>query len=420
MLRRFCVIVLSFILIFGVLSYGWSAVTLRVARFQNAYYDPVLEEAFKSFMEKNPDIKVVYENTPGEEYRVKLDAQLASGAGPDIFVIAGQWVPVYARDARIEPFPANLVKSLKKDFTPMAVSYTYWKNKYYGGPHEGGPRIYLFNKTIFKEAGLPLIPPKSWEELISYAQKTTKYDAQGRISQAGLGLNWGPDGVCAWHSFLKSAGGAFMDEKEREVKFNSTAGEIALQLWVDWVYKYKVASPKFLNPWDAFTVGKEAMYITGPWFVGFAQTSKLKLDYGAFLIPPQKAGGRHYVDDAPWLWEVNSASKNKEAAWKLMEFLMSRDVVYNLAKAGMAPFRTDVIDSDAWGRQNSTMAVFAQATKVGTVRPRVFWFEIERLLGDFIEKALNGEVTAGQALKSAADAITDKIKEEERVRGLWW
>jgi multiple sugar transport system substrate-binding protein len=419
--KKLSISLLAAILIMSMVALPVAAkVTIRVGRFANPWYDPVLESLFQDYEKANPDIKIQFETVPGEEYKIKLEAELAQGDGPDIFVLAGQWVPTFARDSRIAPMPETVARDLKDNFVQGAVDYAYWQGKYYGAPHEGGPRLYVYNQDIFDEVGLAG-SPADWNELIEYGKKMTKFDSSGQMQRAGLGVNWGADGVCAWHAFLKSAGGTFFNEDQTQVKFHGPEGVRALQEWVDWIHVHHIADPLFLEFWDGFPIGMHGMIITGPWVTGYLQQTAPTMNYGAFVVPPMEAGGEQFADDAPWQWHVNSDTKIAKEAWDLIEFLMSHDVIYRLsAESGMAPFRKSVIESDAWRGRGPAFEGFANATYNIAMRPRVWWFEVERILGDYIEKALTKEATPEEALATAADSIQETIEAEIKVRGGWW
>ena len=59
--------------------------------------------------------------------------------------------------------------------------------KTWGIPFQRSTIVLYYNKEVFKEAGLdPNRPPATWKEMVEYAQKLTKRDASGNVTQWGV------------------------------------------------------------------------------------------------------------------------------------------------------------------------------------------------------------------------------------------
>ncbi len=59
--------------------------------------------------------------------------------------------------------------------------------KTWGIPFQRSTIVLYWNKELFKEAGLdPNQPPANWKEMLEYAQKLTKRDASGKVTQWGV------------------------------------------------------------------------------------------------------------------------------------------------------------------------------------------------------------------------------------------
>ena len=59
--------------------------------------------------------------------------------------------------------------------------------KTWGIPFQRSTIVLYYNKEMFKEAGLdPNQPPANWKEMLEYAQKLTKRDASGKVTQWGV------------------------------------------------------------------------------------------------------------------------------------------------------------------------------------------------------------------------------------------
>ena len=74
-----------------------------------------------------------------------------------------------------------------KSFYPAFMQNSQTGGKTWGIPFQRSTVVLYWNKETFKEAGLdPNRAPANWKEMVDYAQKLTKRDASGKVSQWGV------------------------------------------------------------------------------------------------------------------------------------------------------------------------------------------------------------------------------------------
>ena len=74
-----------------------------------------------------------------------------------------------------------------KSFYPAFMENSQTGGKTWGIPFQRSTIVLYYNKDMFKEAGLdPIAPPATWKEMREYAQKLTKRDASGNVTQWGV------------------------------------------------------------------------------------------------------------------------------------------------------------------------------------------------------------------------------------------
>ena len=106
-------------------------------------------------------------------------------------------------------------------------------------------------------------------------------------------------------------------------------------------------------------------------------------------------------------WMMAEASKNKDAAWALMEYLTSAEVMNDYAKlSSLFPCRTDVnpFAGDA-------LSEAFQATQKNYMRLPALPFDYWGIAMPEYEAALNGQESAADALDASAKRINDRISE---------
>ena len=74
-----------------------------------------------------------------------------------------------------------------ESFYPAFMENSQTGGKTWGIPFQRSTIVLYYNKEMFKEAGLdPNRPPANWKEQVEYAQKLTKRDASGKVTQWGM------------------------------------------------------------------------------------------------------------------------------------------------------------------------------------------------------------------------------------------
>lgn len=137
----------------------------------------------------NPYVtEIKYKKLNVDTYKQDLLDALASGKGPDIFLVHNSWVPSF-RD-KIVAAPATFAdeKGFRDAFVDVAVSdFMGNDKKIYGVPLSVDSLGLYYNKDIFNAAGI-LTPPSTWEEFEQDTKLLTKVDGFGTIAQSGAAI----------------------------------------------------------------------------------------------------------------------------------------------------------------------------------------------------------------------------------------
>jgi ABC-type glycerol-3-phosphate transport system substrate-binding protein len=114
---------------------------------------------------------------------------------------------------------------------------------------------------------------------------------------------------------------------------------------------------------------------------------------------------------------IFQASKNKDAAWKWIEFLSAPQnmAAWNLGTAAspgsLLPPRTSLIEDPRAFENNETLKGFADMMACGVTNaaPNENWGQAEELLNEQLGRAIYGEVDAATALEQAAQEGQEKL-----------
>lgn len=151
-----------------------------------------LREVFSQYHQLNPYVaQINYRKLAPETYRADLIDALASGKGPDIFMVHNTWVDGFAD--KITPAPSVLVNEKKFRETMIdvvAADFLGASGEVLAVPLFADSLALYYNKDIFNAAGIAE-PPKTWEELLSLVPKLVEIDRYGNITRSAVSLGTG-------------------------------------------------------------------------------------------------------------------------------------------------------------------------------------------------------------------------------------
>lgn len=283
-----------------------------------------LKQYLDEYNSLNQNVEVVIKQISYGEYANTLKVLSDSDMAPDIYQIYAPWGVSYVKSGMLATPPKDIIDDVNKNY--ISTSGVTIDGKIWGIPSEINTFVMLYNKDLFKEAGLVdgngnVLYPKTWNELVNTAVKLTKKDSKGLISQYGiafLGEDW--QVVDPFLSLLYSNGGKYLADDFSKALFNSKEGIEALDA-LSQVFK-KGATSINGNFFD-FGKGKVAMVIAPPWTKGgFASVfgDKFSSVVGVAPLPMLK---KQAATGYSWFIGVMEKSSNKDESWKFLKWFTS-------------------------------------------------------------------------------------------------
>ncbi|MGL6119870.1 MAG: ABC transporter substrate-binding protein, partial [Fusobacteriaceae bacterium] len=134
----------------GTFAFGADPVTVNIFQFKVEIVDE-LNILVKDYMKENPNVKITVETAGGgSDYGAVLRAKIASGNEPAIFNIGG---PQDLYDWKDKVADLSAVPLVKLAF-PGALAGVTIDKKVYGIPYTQEGYGFIYNKEIFKKAGI--------------------------------------------------------------------------------------------------------------------------------------------------------------------------------------------------------------------------------------------------------------------------
>ncbi len=282
--------------------------------------------------EKKFNVRVKVQQIPWTAAHEKLITAYVSETLPDVFQLGNTWVPEFVALNAIEPLDSLCeVKNFDlNDYFSGILESNRINGVLYGIPWYVDTRVLFYRKDIFKKANINE-PPKTWNELYEFSKRiktiTRNYAIYFPTNE------WVPLIIFSLQNKAQ-----LLKNNYTEPAFTDSEFISAFQ-FLSRFYNEKLSPSNItdvVNIYQAFEEGYIAMYITGPWniaeFRNRLSSNSQKLWMTAPLPSPDSiypgislAGGASLV--------INRNSKNKELAFKLIEYLSTPEVqikFYNL------------------------------------------------------------------------------------------
>ncbi|WUJ72389.1 sugar ABC transporter substrate-binding protein [Kribbella soli] len=300
---------------------------------------------FAEFTKQNPDITVRMEVLPWDQYWTKLTTELASGKAPDVFWLTVDYFPDFAGKGVLAPLDDLISKAgLKLDaYNPNVVQSYKFEDKQLGMPKDMGIVGLLYNKDLFKKAGVTMPAELTWAP-----------DGSGSFLEVARKLTVGTKqwGFCSWNhnqtqwlNWIASNGGHAMDKPYGTFDFAGQKSVEALQFARDLIFKWKVSpdgtrtNPPTGQATEMFYRGEVAMFPANNALLPFA-LPEVKFPIGVAAMPAGPAGRTVVING---LAETMFAkTKHPEEAGKLVAFLGTEKAQRLMGDAGyIIPALTD-------------------------------------------------------------------------------
>ena len=281
------------------------------------------QKILKAFEDKNPDIKVNVELVPFAEYDQKSQTSMTASEGPDILEVNSVTIGLFVQRGLLLPIDDMLKSSaIKADqFYKGAWDSTNIKGKVWGLPLDTGTRLVLWNKQLFKDAGVkPFGDTVTWDELLAAAKAINAPDK-------GI-YGWGYAAGERWLSLYDGFGHFAI---QNDAKFIDADGKVVtdspemletLKFYHD-LTRFSPADAMNFNTLaqieQLFSDGKLGMYIAGWWSMDGVIKANSKLDFG-ITMPGKKVTGS---STGGWIVSIpkHVEGAKQDAAWKFMQVI---------------------------------------------------------------------------------------------------
>ena len=374
-------------------------------------YGQAMQYVVDEYQKSHPDAEITLVKRPSKGLYESVVLSMREKTGNyDVILMDDTWATEFLSNNWLTPLSKKVED---KDFikAPFDIGrYPDANGPAYAMPMVGNVAMFAWNKAEFKKQGLS--QPKTWTDVLNSAKKISQSgDVNGLVFR---GVKGNPI-VTGFLPILWGHGASIIDENGKAA-LDTPQAKQALETFL----AMKQYAPRGVDVYNADEVrdslqkGTAAMAIeVWPAWVPNLDNPEVSKVVGdmEIMAPPAEVGLPSPMLGI-WQLAIPADAKNKTEAERFLQFATSSEIQKTLAvDFGIPPTRKSayydkgVVAKYRWYPQQ------AAALETGNPRPRIRnWAEVESALGDYLQLAMTGQLSAEQALKQAQRRINRIVK----------
>lgn len=364
------------------------------------------------FEQENPGITVDLVSGPYASTKEQLFAGAASGTMPDVVGLDGAWVSDFAKQGVIADL-SELMSSAGYDESQLA-SQIKIDGSTYMIPVINFVYPMFTNDGLLSQAGVSA-PPSTRTEFADAAEKITALggDVSGWVLPLSLEApNGVQNDVMSW---VWASGGSMLNDGKPDLTNDdvASAADYIQQLWDDGVIAPGSFTMKEQDKVEEFTNGRVGMMIDSLAHINLIRESNPDLAFSISAIPAEDGfTGERGIPYASWGIGVAENSEHKDAAFKLVQFLMGKDVNSELSTMAKAfPGNTESVPTFVEDDElfQTAFEIYKAGYPANEFTGLPVAEELMRQFGEQFQSALDGQQSMDDALKKSQDEWTSEF-----------
>lgn len=397
----------------------------------NDVRDDASKAVWQRFKTQYPNLTIKWEQTAWQTIGEKYMAAWSAGSAPDVSLFSPANIAQAVLLGSLEdalPYFKSWAQADKDDYPKVWWDVGMYSGKKYISPLLLFGGLPIYRKSMFEKAGHQIDEIKTWQDWVKALQDIV-VDGKGNHP---TDASFDPSSVKVWGfaSFLARGSGAGIPYFGDMIAYRTGHQDVeppdwkadrwvspeaidSVQFITDWVTKYKIqpSSTLNMNLSDSdkfFASGLCAAYNFG---TNTYPTARKNMQFdpldAVFERTPTYDGkkwGPLFVNH--WSMGVSNKSKNKDAAFTVVDAWLTKDADLDFAKiAGQQPKRTSSAgDSFFDSPDHVYVKTFAQAQKDWALPDLSAPVRTDEILLE----AYDNIITQGQPVKDALQAAKDK------------
>ena len=332
--------------------------------------------------EEETGIKVELINMGWDNVAERVTAEMTSGGSSyDVIEFDNSWVAKFGANDWLYPLDEYITDEMKEGIVPALLEKFTYDGKLYGICWNNDTRFLMYNKAMLDEAGIEA-PARTYDELIEQTKKLQEagiceYGYIDSYMQAQSGFN-------EFCQLVYSFGGKYLDDDGNPIMDSDpglkAAYEYLVQAYNDGIYDPSALMADYDTVANVFYSGSTA-YMLQAWAGIYASSN----DESISTIPGQVEvadysisadGETQAVLTLPEAMAIPKTSENKDAAWKYIEFMSSKEFDKEKSKAiGALPIWSDLFQDEELLAEYPYWEQFGKQSEFAKGEPDILWFD---------------------------------------------
>ncbi len=377
----------------------------------------LIEPVIKVYNDTHPtQIKATF--IPADQFVQKFAAAASGSAAPDLIAVDLIFMPSFIASGEMTDI-SSMVKAL-----PFAsqLSQAHMKEgtaadgKVYSVPFSAEGSVLIYNKNLFKQAGLdPEKPPKTMAEIADDSKKITA------LGNGNYGFYF--SGACAGCNaftvmpYIWASGGDILskDSKTATLTDPNVKGVMTWlhQMWVDKQIPETSKADTGTDFFNTFAAGKIGMVGSGGFAIAQLKTAHPEINFGVTALPGLTGGQASFAGGD--VIGIPTGSQHVKEATDFISWYLSDDVQINqVAKGNALPERKDLLSNQYSKTDPRYITVGAAMYDFGrtpySVHYNEIWNDVNGPWLTMIQKSVfDGQIDP--AIKEAQDKVTSILSQ---------
>lgn len=364
---------------------------MLVPGYDSGYLKKELDNGIAGFEKANKGVKVEIVSVGWDELNSKIVSLYQAGDAPDIMLTGSRTLKQLASLGVAEDLSSYITDDFKSKRVESVLATGQVDGKQYGIPMAFSSRALYYRSDLIEMA------PTNWDELFETAKKVHAENSDVYGFAIPTDITSGTDELL---NFIYQNDGALVDDKGN-ITFSTDANVGTLE----YLKKFNdeglvpdVVSTARADQAKLFANGNLAMFVSGPWEQETLDAAADKAPYNVAVLPAGVKQAETLVTDS---YVISSISKNKELAWKFVEFMGQPEYQRPVSEAfGWFPILKEEFNDERF--ESEFMQAFAASIEYGVSEPQVEdWDSFNKAFLTAVQKAVTGEMGAKEALDEA-------------------
>lgn len=364
---------------------------MLVPGYDSGYLKKELDNGIAGFEKANKGVKVEIVSVGWDELNSKIVSLYQAGDAPDIMLTGSRTLKQLASLGVAEDLSSYITDDFKSKRVESVLATGQVDGKQYGIPMAFSSRALYYRSDLIEMA------PTNWDELFETAKKVHAENSDVYGFAIPTDITSGTDELL---NFIYQNDGALVDDKGN-ITFSTDANVGTLE----YLKKFNdeglvpdVVSTARADQAKLFANGNLAMFVSGPWEQETLDAAADKAPYKVAVLPAGVKQAETLVTDS---YVISSISKNKELAWKFVEFMGQPEYQRPVSEAfGWFPILKEEFNDARF--ESEFMQAFAASIEYGVSEPQVEdWDSFNKAFLTAVQKAVTGEMGAKEALDEA-------------------